>query len=155
MSGLSSRRYIRFFSHLLIFSIYFRFTNVTLETLGLYHWGLWLHNICVCDLRYVYHVLSETQYPTPKMNWRWIIYSRTYWLPKEISLFIFVWSFMKLSTTKAFLPKEIQLIFFEISDFSIVTKTIKPTYLFYRPHRSHRYFFQRSVLCWNSKFGWR
>ena len=32
---------------------FIRFINVTLETLRNYHWGLWLHNICVYDLSFV------------------------------------------------------------------------------------------------------
>ena len=114
---------------LLTFSINFRFTTVTLETLGSYYWGLWLHKICVCDLRYVYHVLSEAQNSTPIINWRWIIIFKILLVTFWNLFFIFEWPFMNLSNSKAFLPIKIQFIFvFEISITSfVILKYILPT----------------------------
>lgn len=97
-----------------------RFTNVTLETLRNYHWGLWLHNFCVHDLSFVslraeWNPQFNTYYALTVNNKFALAFTNeltdlSMGIQCEISKVIP----MKLLHPITFLPLESSFIFFEI-----------------------------------------
>ena len=100
------------------------------------------------------YVLSETYNSIPTMHWRWTIKfalvftheltNSPKWLYHEICNFSFCVILMKLLNTITFLPLESSFNFFSLrfhlKVFSTCHLNSLHTYLFNRPHWSHKYF---------------